>query len=964
MDRDSILREPNTPLVATMSVRKRMSVRKGLSSLSVVCITASVLTITGTPESAEAAPSLPSGFQLSDVGTGQGEFNLTDFAYLPDESVLTTGKNGRVTWLRPGNGTPVQIASLPTMSSGDSGLVSIAVPADFATSRQVYTSGSVPSGSTFNWRVSRWTVTGDDVPTGLTNEQTILQIPGTTDVHGMSNIEFGSDGTLWVAMGDSSHFAYADTRALRTQDLDQPYGKMFHLNPNGSGVAGNPFYQTANPNSVRSKVYANGLRSPFRFTLDPASGTPIVGDVGWNTTEEINIVRAGQNYKWPCWEGNNPTPGYNSMAGCAGVANNPPLWQYPRSVGGSVTGGIHYRGTSYPESYRGAYFFGDYVSDKLWTMTSDSSGKITRPPESNAFARDIGGPVSFASAPNGDIVYADIFTGQLRRLSYAPGNTAPVAKIATTTDPATRTASFDASESYDLDGDQLTYRWDFGDGATATGATATHTYAAAPEQFTATLTVTDHLGATGTATATVVPANEVPELTLTGTDPDGLFAVGDPVSLTASAADAEDGPLEVSWTSREVHCPTEATCHSHPGPEGTGGTYDIPFTGHPDSHMEITATATDSRGVQSSETYFAQPRRHRITLTANTPAHMTISPSGSASALVTVGSPVTIEAAVNALDGVATFDRWSSGAARSHTMTMPDADVAMSAAYLTPIDKRYAAEPALRTLVGPATGPELSDGSIRFRDYTSARLYWTSGTGVHEIHHANLSKYKALGGHAKFGVPTTDETRTPDGIGRYNHFTGTPATMAASVYYSPNTGSHAVWGVIRQRWQSMNWELGPMGYPTTSELTPPDGYGRFNHFSGKGMPASIYWSGGTGAQPVWGAIRERWAATGWELGPMGYPTTSELTPPDGYGRFNHFTGRDGMPASIYWTNGTGAQHIHGMIRARWSALGWERSYLGYPTTGEFGVPGGRQNNFIHGYVFWNAGNGAVTDRRW
>ncbi|OZM75306.1 sugar dehydrogenase [Amycolatopsis antarctica] len=942
-----------------------MPVRPVISTLTTAVTAAAVLTVVTAPEVAEAAPSLPAGFVLTDLGTGQGQYNLTDFGFLPDESVLTTGKNGTVTWLAPGGAGPRPIAALSVFTGGDSGLLGIAIAPDYAVSRQIYTTRAVPrSGGGALWRLSRWTVTGGAEPTGLGAERTLLEIPADSDVHGMSDVEAGTDGTLWVSIGDSAASTYANPQAIRAQDLDQPYGKMLHLNPDGTGVAGNPFHQSATPGSTRGKVYASGLRSPFRFTLDPATGTPIVGDVGWNTFEEINLVRAGQNYKWPCWEGDLQPPGYREMAGCAGVANNPPLWQYPRSAGVSVTGGVVYRGDSYPQRYRGAYFFGDYVSQTLWTLTFDGTGRLTRAPESGGFAGGIGGPVSFGTAPNGDIVYADLLTGQLRRLSYAPGNNAPVAVIGTRTDPATRTVSFDGGASYDFDGDPLVHTWEFGDGSTATGATVTHTYAAAPERFTATLTVTDRLGAAGSATAAVVPANRGPELELTAADADDAYGVAEPVALTASATDAEDGPLGVEWSVREVHCSTESTCHSHPGRAASGPTYETLFTDHPDTRMDITATATDSAGVTSTRTYVAQPRRHRVTLDSSVSARLTLSPSGAASALVTAGATVTVEAAATALDGVASFERWDDGGPRSRAMTMPDRDLTLRATYLTPIDRRFATDQAVRAELGAAAGPELSDGGIRYRDHVGGRLYWTAGTGVREVHGAILERYRALGGHARFGVPTTDETTTEDRIGRFNHFTGTPATMAASLYWTPGTGAHAVWGLIRERWQASGWERGVLGYPTSDETVTPDGYGRYNHFTGQGMPASIYWTPGTGAHPIWGAIRARWAALGWERGPAGYPTSGETVTPDGYGRYNHFTGLDGFPASVYWTPGTGAHEVYGLIRVRWAAIGWERSYLGYPTSGEFGVPGGRRNDFQRGYVHWNAYQGGTIDRRY
>jgi uncharacterized protein with LGFP repeats len=287
---------------------------------------------------------------------------------------------------------------------------------------------------------------------------------------------------------------------------------------------------------------------------------------------------------------------------------------------------------------------------------------------------------------------------------------------------------------------------------------------------------------------------------------------------------------------------------------------------------------------------------------------------------------------------------------------MGTSDLTLTANYATPIEQRYNSDTALQQRLGAPIAPEASDGGVRYRVYEKGRLYWSSQTGVHEVHGQILAKYLALGGHAKFGTPTTDELSTPDGVGRYNHFVGTPGTMTASVYFSPGNGAHAIWGAIREKWSALNWEQGPLGYPTTDELTTPDGVGRYNHFD---KTASIYWTPGTGAHGIWGQIRAVWQQLGWEAGPMGYPATDELSTPDGVGRYNHFD----KTASIYWTPGTGAHDVYGAIRQRWSALGWEKSYLGYPTSGEFGADGGRRNNFQYGYIQWYP-NGTVVDRRY
>jgi uncharacterized protein with LGFP repeats len=121
---------------------------------------------------------------------------------------------------------------------------------------------------------------------------------------------------------------------------------------------------------------------------------------------------------------------------------------------------------------------------------------------------------------------------------------------------------------------------------------------------------------------------------------------------------------------------------------------------------------------------------------------------------------------------------------------------------------------------------------------------------------------------------------------------------------------------------------------------------------------SIYWSAATGAHAVQGAILAEYKALGGPAGVLGYPTTDETTTPDRVGRYNHFSGTG--VASVYWTPGTGAHAIYGAIRARWAALGYENGPLGYPTTDEFAVPGGRRSDFVRGFITWTAANGAIT----
>jgi uncharacterized protein with LGFP repeats len=152
-------------------------------------------------------------------------------------------------------------------------------------------------------------------------------------------------------------------------------------------------------------------------------------------------------------------------------------------------------------------------------------------------------------------------------------------------------------------------------------------------------------------------------------------------------------------------------------------------------------------------------------------------------------------------------------------------------------------------------------------------------------------KWDSLGGIWGFlGLPLTDETGTPDGVGRFNHFQG------GSIYWTPNTQAHEVHGLIRDKWASLGWEKSFLGYPLTDETKTPDGVGRYNHFQG----GSIYWTPKTQAHEVHGYIRGEWANLNWERGALGYPTSDEFQ--DGQFRRSNF-----QHGFIRWSEATGAK---------------------------------------------------------
>src|SRR4051795_1093557 len=565
------------------------------TSILGVALVLAVVPLLGTLP-AEAALTVPGGFTVVDYDTGQDPFELTNFAWVGHGDLLTTGKDGTVTFV-PSGASPRVLTKVPNVRAvNDHGLLGLAPANDYATTGRVFLSYDKgdPKGIGYGM-LEEWKASPAANPTSFTRVRAVIdgstmspQLTQTGTTHGVDTVLVAPDNSLYWSIGDNAG-NNGDPNTFRAQDLDQPYGKVLHVSAAGSALPSNPFYRSAAPASWRSMVYAYGMRNPFRISLDPRSGVLHVGDVGWRRVEEIDMLPAGANAGWPCYEGNDKTT-FSTYDACqalytAGTAVPPiwtythsgsgasvtggafhtgtavpPIWTYTHSgSGASVTGGAFYTGTAYPVQYRNTLFFGDYTRQQIWTLATDASGKLTRAPEVAGFGAEVGGPVAFHAGPSGDMTYADILSGQVRRLVYAPGNRKPVAQLTTSVDAATRTVTFSAAGSYDLDHDELTYSWAFGDNGTDVGESVRHTYASA-DPVTVTLTIRDQLGAEGVTTARVNPANYSPVVALTA--PTGrLYAVGDVVDLRATATDQEDGALTVTWEAILVHCPFTGSCH-------------------------------------------------------------------------------------------------------------------------------------------------------------------------------------------------------------------------------------------------------------------------------------------------------------------------------------------------------------------------------------------------------------------
>jgi trimeric autotransporter adhesin len=311
------------------------------------------------------------------------------------------------------------------------------------------------------------------------------------------------------------------------------------------------------------------------------------------------------------------------------------------------------------------------------------------------------------------------------------------------------------------------------------------------------------------------------------------------------------------------------------------------------------------------------------------------------------------------------------------------------------ISDRWYALGGPRNHLGRAVGDEYPVPGGRAQTYERGRIIWSPGTGARGVWGLIHDKYMALGGPSgPLGLPTSDETATAGG-GRVSIFQG------GRVYWSPETGAHAVWGSVGAKHLALGGAGGQLGLPLRDEADTGTG-GRVSVFQG----GRVYWSPATGAHAVWGLVGDKYLALG---GPqfLGLPVSDEAaTPAATPGRVSRFergavyfspaTGANGvwgavgakyeeiggpsalgLPVSdeapagpsgrmstfedgrIYYTTPTGAQAVSSTIANRYEALGGPASRLGFPTADESALDtGGRMATFQGGRIYWSSATGS------
>lgn len=309
----------------------------------------------------------PPSITLQQVGSGFSNPLLVTHAGDGSGRVFVVEQTGRVKVL--GGGTYLDVSS-KIRCCGERGLLGLAFAPDFETSGRLYISYSRASDGAAT--LERLTVASPPLGLPPANGQVLLTVPDVFPNHNGGMLAFGPDGYLYWSTGDGA--GSGDPQG-NGQDLDSYLGKILRIDVSGATYSIPPDNPFANGGG-RPEIWAYGLRNPWRFSFDRATGDLWIADVGQNLVEEVNFQRAGspggQNYGWDGWEGVVPYLPDGSLPNPVGRTF--PVLVYPRTgIDCSVTGGYRYRGGSQP-AMSGWYLYGDFCSGRIWGATEPDGG--------------------------------------------------------------------------------------------------------------------------------------------------------------------------------------------------------------------------------------------------------------------------------------------------------------------------------------------------------------------------------------------------------------------------------------------------------------------------------------------------------------------------------------------------------------------------------------------------------------
>ncbi len=335
---------------------------------------------------------------------GDGRFFVAQLA----GKIRVVEANGNVL-----SGSFLDLTGVPSLD-GEDGLLGLTFDPDYASNGYFYVYYTNQAGDNVVVQYRANTPFATSNTANPNSARTIITIPhpGYSN-HNGGTIKFGPDGYLYIATGDGGA---GNDPPNNAQNKDVLLGKLLRLDVNPdtatyTSPAGNP-YLGATPG--RDEIWAIGLRNPFRWGFDRATGDIWIGDVGQAAREEINFQAAnaggGQNYGWRCYEGSIPNP--TASVQCLIPNRTDPLADYVQTNPRAVTGGVVYRGTQ-QAALTGHYFFNDFYTGNTYTLARSGASWEYRLQKTFS-GRHI---ISYGENEQGEVIVADLVDGNLYRLT-------------------------------------------------------------------------------------------------------------------------------------------------------------------------------------------------------------------------------------------------------------------------------------------------------------------------------------------------------------------------------------------------------------------------------------------------------------------------------------------------------------------------------------------------------------------
>ncbi len=373
----------------------------------------------------------------------------TGAKFLPDGRLIITEQfSGNI---RLWDGSQLTtIGTVAVQTGGERGLLDVAVDPEFTTSRRLYFYYSAGGAQ----RVGYATMNAQTNMVDTANMTVVLEGMAADRNHNGGALEFGPDGYLYIGVGDTGCNCGCapgtNTNNFFPTCLTSLHGKILRIDRDGGIPATNPLVGVASVTACgtgsacnaandplagtgapRTEIYNWGLRNPWRFNFDSETGHLWIGDVGEVTFEEITISTGpGIHHGWPYREGFNgqavstcgtATP---QSSDCKEPAFEYPHNETPASGSASVTGGVFSNHCSWPQAWRGLYWFADYNKNRVWTLTPNANRDGVTGGRT-VIVRNAGGPVHFTTGPDGAIYYVNVNFGEVMRLAPATPELCP-----------------------------------------------------------------------------------------------------------------------------------------------------------------------------------------------------------------------------------------------------------------------------------------------------------------------------------------------------------------------------------------------------------------------------------------------------------------------------------------------------------------------------------------------------------